>query len=103
MEVGTIMENGYKIRTTFWDDFSIAEKFGKNAIKDTYKRAFSSWKDNIEYLTELSLILNWKGWYYRDKNEDFCRLYAELWDECDIWCNKNLKGEEARYYYEQTN
>ena len=27
---------GYKPFTTFWDDFSIAEKFGKDAIKDTF-------------------------------------------------------------------
>lgn len=31
---------GYETKTTFWDDFSIAEMFGINAVRDTYKRAF---------------------------------------------------------------
>lgn len=28
-----------KCQTTFWSDFTIAEKFGVEAIKDTHKRA----------------------------------------------------------------
>lgn len=31
--------NGYEPITTFWQDFSIADKFGNNAIADTYRRA----------------------------------------------------------------
>ncbi len=29
----------YECQTTFWQDFGIAEKFGEEAIIDTYKRA----------------------------------------------------------------
>ena len=29
----------YECQTTFWEDFSIAEAFGEEAIRDTYKRA----------------------------------------------------------------
>lgn len=29
----------YECQTTFWEDFSIAETFGEEAIRDTYKRA----------------------------------------------------------------
>lgn len=32
---------GYVPKTTFWLDFSIADKFGLNAIKDTYNRAMN--------------------------------------------------------------
>ena len=31
---------GYKPITTFWMDFSIADNFGKSAVKDTFNRAF---------------------------------------------------------------
>lgn len=31
--------NGYKMQTTFWMDFTIADKFGENSIYDTYRRA----------------------------------------------------------------
>lgn len=34
---------GYKPITTFYTDFSIADKFGVEAIKDTYNRSFASW------------------------------------------------------------
>ena len=33
-------EIGYKQITTFFMDFSVADKFGINAIRDTYKRVF---------------------------------------------------------------
>ena len=35
------LENGYETFTTFWMDFSIADKFGVNAVNDTYIRAFN--------------------------------------------------------------
>ena len=56
--------NGYTTITTFWQDFSIADKFGIDAIKDTFNRAFNEWKGNYQYLTELVLVLNWKVWEY---------------------------------------
>ena len=34
-------EFGYKPITTFWEDFSIAEKFGIDAIKNTYNKVFN--------------------------------------------------------------
>lgn len=46
-------ENGYELQTTFWEDFSIADRFGLSAIQDTFKRAFEEWKNNYKYLTEL--------------------------------------------------
>ena len=45
-----------RVETTFWDDFSIAERFGENAILDTYKRAMKEWKSNYKYLTELVIV-----------------------------------------------
>lgn len=32
---------GYEPKTTFWEDFSTADKFGIDAIKETYNRAFN--------------------------------------------------------------
>lgn len=29
----------YECQTTFWEDFSVAELFGEEAVRDTYKRA----------------------------------------------------------------
>ena len=47
---------GYQPITTFWEDFSIAEKFGADAIRNTAVRAFNEWHTNIKFLTELIMI-----------------------------------------------
>ncbi len=40
-------ENGNEIKTMFWEDFSIAERFGLSAIQDTFNRAFKEWKRRL--------------------------------------------------------
>ena len=55
---------GYHPLTTFWQDFSIADSFGMDAVKDTYQRAFSEWRTDYTYLTELVMVLNWKIWQW---------------------------------------
>ena len=51
------MEQDFK---TFYMDFTIADKFGIEAIKDTYSRAFKEWKNDYKYLTLLVLNLKHK-------------------------------------------
>lgn len=92
----------YEFKTTFWSDFSIADKFGTSAIKDTYRRAFHAWKDDTVYVTELAIVLNWKCWSWYNKDEEYSRLYAELYYKLDGWCKKHLKGEDLIYYWETT-
>jgi hypothetical protein len=98
--MGKILENGYEMKTTFWSDFSIAEKFGVESIKDTFNRSFKEWKDNVEYITELSMVMSWKSCYYYNKNEEYMILYSELYQEIDNWCFYNLKGNDLIYYIE---
>ena len=93
---------GYTQKTTFFEDFSIADNFGESAIRDTYKRAFNGWKNNIEYLTELVMVLNWKIWQWYEKNEAIAKVYNELWEKADAWCCENLKGDDLAYYYRTT-
>lgn len=92
----------YKPITTFYMDFSIADKFGVNAIIDTFKRAFRSWKDNYKYLTELVMVLNWKIHEHYEKNNRYAQLYNNLWLELSNYAVENLKGEELSYYYNIT-
>ena len=94
--------NGYETKTTFWNDFSIADVFGIGAVKDTYNRAFNEWKSNYIYLTELVLVLNWKiGQHYKD-NEKLARVYNELWEKTDAYAWENLKEDELSYFYRTT-
>ena len=71
----------YKCQTTFWEDFSIAERFGVEAIRDTYKRTRAEWKNDRVYGTELSMVLNHKCWYwYEERNTKLSQLYADIWE-----------------------
>lgn len=91
--------NGYETITSFWSDFTIADRFGVSAIKDTYKRAFNEWKDNYKYLTELVMVLNWKIWQFYEKNNQYTEVYNKLWEEADAYACNNLKGDEAAYFF----
>lgn len=94
---------GYETKTTFFQDFTIAEHFGEGAIRETYRDCFGQWKDNVEYVTELAMMLNWKIWeHYDNGNEKLARLYDELWKKADLWCMDNLKGEDLNYYIRTT-
>ena len=93
---------GYEQKTTFGMDFSIADKFGIAAIKDTYKRAFNAWKNNHVYLTELVMVLNHKIWQWYEKSEGVAIVYNTLWEEADLWAKENLKDKELEYFYNVT-
>ena len=100
---------GYTCFTTFWDDFSIAEKFGTSAIRDTYDRAMKEWKDDYKYLTELVMVLNHKIWQWYDgdrdetgKHTEIARLYNDLWMKAANYAETHLNGEELSYYFRIT-
>lgn len=94
---------GYKQITTFFEDFSIADNFGISAIKDTYKRAFSAWKSDYKYLTELVMVLNWKCWqHHHEGNTQKSDLYSDLYYKADAYARKNLKGDELDYFESTT-
>lgn len=93
---------GYKVKTTFYTDFSLSETFGVKSINSTYEQCFNEWKDNYEYITELCMVLNWKMFRWFEVNQEFYQLYKTLYVNLDQWCIDNLKGDELRYYYQIT-
>lgn len=101
---------GYEPKTTFWEDFSIADLYGISAIKDTFKRAFSDWQDDVEYIAEMALVLNHKGhfYYYTSQNDNnehlraLSTLYYELYEAIDDYANKHFTGDDATYYFRVT-
>lgn len=92
---------GYKPMTTFWQDFSIADQFGVNAIEDTYKRAKSEWEDNCKYWTELCLVLNHKIWQWHERDDQKAVLYDRLWREAD-GMTAEWPQQWQEYYFEVT-
>ena len=108
---------GYKPKTTFYTDFSIAEAFGTDAIRDTYEKAFNEWKTDTEYVTELVMVLNWKSWEHHDRgllaeqsgddlaadsHTDLVELYCSLYEEADAWCMDNLNDDDLAYFIRTT-
>lgn len=89
--------------TTFNMDFQIAEAFGENAIRDTYKRAKAEWKNDCGYFTELVVVLNERCWMWHSKgNEKLSSLYSELYYDANDYALDNYKGEEAQHFLDVT-
>lgn len=93
---------GYTPNTTFWDDFSIADIFGIEAIIDTFERAFTEWKSDVRYIAELSLVLNHKGVYYSETRPLLSSTYLTLWERLHRWAQNYYTGEDAEYYFDVT-
>jgi hypothetical protein len=90
------MLNGYEPKTTFWQDFTIADAFGIDAIQETYNKAFEEWKDNYIYLTELVMVLNHKAWQHFENGK--AGIYTTLYYKTDTYALDHLKGDELSYY-----
>lgn len=110
-EWGMARRIGYEPQTTFWDDFSIADLYGPEAIVDTFRRAFREWKHDVKYIAEMSLVLNHKGmWWYeasQDRDNDpvlmqIAMLYFRMWEQLHEWAKANYTGENAEYYFRVT-
>lgn len=95
-------EYNYTTISTFWDDFTIADRFGIKAIQDTYNRAFKEWRTNYKMLTELVMVLNHKIWQHYESNEVIAKLYNNLWEKADAYACENLKGDELSYFSKVT-
>ena len=92
-----------EFKTTFWQDFSIADRFGEKAVRDTFNRAVREWKSDTEYVTELVIVLNWKIWeHYEAGRRSFAKTYDELWRKADNWCKDHMKGSDLEYYLNTT-
>ena len=94
---------GYKPITTFYEDFSIADRFGIEAVLDTYRRGLMTAESlGYEYLTEFVMVLNWKIWEHFERNESLARVYNDLWEEADIYAREHLEEEALAYFYRTT-
>lgn len=119
----TTVPNGVALeKTTFWQDFTIAERVsGREGVEDTFKRAFEGWKEDIRYLTALYVIMNWKGGEHYGTDNELAKLYYDKQAELDryildgeevVVCDdegehesykyKNFTQDEVSYFYQAT-
>jgi len=93
---------GYEPMTSFYEDFSMYERFGTKAIKDMFDIAFKICEHNYKYLTELVMALNWKCWRWSEKDQAISKLYTELFQKAYDYAIENLKDEELTYFIRTT-
>lgn len=95
--------SGYKRKTTFYSDLSIAEVYGKKAIMDTYRRVMKEWLGNIEYITEFVMAINLKsGEHYYRGNMGLSKLYSELYHKAYAKVAEHYENDSkaSRYFWE---
>ena len=99
-----LAEVGYERKTTFFHDLSIADWYGIPSIKDTYRRVMRSWIDDIQFITEFYMCLNWKIWQLRETYPELAKVYQDLWDKSYTEITKHYKGNEdaLSYFYRTT-
>ena len=94
---------GYEPKTTFYEDFSIADAFGISAVRDTYRQGLKTCQAlGYIYLTEFVMALNWKIWEHYETNETLAVVYNDLWMKATDIARETLKGEELEYFYRTT-
>lgn len=96
---------GYRLKTTFWTDFVMAESIsGKAGVLDTYKRATAEWrKGDIVSYTELVMVLNWRLWMLHEQgNLRLAEVYDKLWRDENDYALKHLRGDDLSYYIRTT-
>ena len=68
------------MKEIIWEEFDIAEMCGKNTITNMADAKFNEYRDNIEWLTMLIMVINHKSWHHHDiGNDNLSELYAELY------------------------
>ncbi len=88
----------FHFETTFWEEFSIADNYGSEGVREHYNLVFNQWKDNLRFLTELVLVLNWKIYQWYQVDDNLGMTYDQLWKETDGYALETLKGDDLHYY-----
>ena len=78
------LRSDYKRKTTYTSDFSLAEWCvpvdGMNAIASTLRNALTYWRDDVEFFTEILLVVNMKSWEHAARhNNNYGRMYSDLY------------------------
>lgn len=87
---------------TFWQDFTIADVFGGNAIKRTYDFAFKDFSDDAEMFAKFTIVLNHKGWQWAEQNIEISKFYFKLWEQAHGYALRHFKGDDISTYLQIT-
>ena len=89
--------------TLFYADFKVAELYGIEAVKNTFKNCGDLTKRDWKEVSELSVVLNHLLWEaYHAGKEELAKLYDKLWREVDGLCHSWTDEERVSYYFNLT-
>lgn len=92
--------HNYQFVTTFWDDFTIADCFGTQAVRETFSSVFAAFRDDCAMLTELVLVLNWKCWQRYELGElKASKMYQTFYERAYKYAEKHLSDVDLKYFY----
>lgn len=98
-------------KTTFVKDLSLAEPFGTDAVKDTDRRVFEEWMDNVPHIAEYILSLSFKAnmWSVhaekatdermKERCNEFAQLYTELFYSAQDKAYKHHENNDEAVSY----
>ena len=100
-----------ELEYTFPADFAIADWYGEDAVRNTFKKVIKSWGDDYKAFTEIVLSINLLSWANdqlvkqgmtdREKWVDFYTdLYYDAQDKFYAKCGGN--DEACDYFFEMT-
>ena len=100
------MPNEQEFQTTFLLVFDFADLFGLEGVIDTFNRAFSSWKHNIKYITELCIVMNIRSWFWYEKgNNQLAKLYSDFYYKVRDFVyadNSPFNDNDKSYFFDLT-
>lgn len=93
--------SGRKRKTTFMSDLSIGEwAGGYSGVFDTTRRALVEWRDNVEYIAEFVLCVNWKSWeHHANERPNWMKFYALLFEGVRDLMYEYYEGDEEKTSY----
>lgn len=105
------LREDYKRKTTYTSDFSIAEwrvnVKGMQSIASTLRNALTNWRDNIEFFSEIIIILQMKAWEHAYRgNKQYAAMYSDLYLDAKAlyfdWFDESHKDNDKAmdYYYD---
>lgn len=91
-----------KLKTNMWHEFTVAELKGIKGVQEHFKKVFDELKKakDVEKLTELVLVTNWKCWDHYDMfHTKMSEAYSTLYYKAHNWCCSHFKGQDMDYYF----
>ena len=91
------------MREIFWQAFTEAEEDGEATVVTIASILYQRWRDDIEELTDLVMIINHKSWdHYRNGNAKYQEVYTELYykyyEKALDYLEKEGREDDLRYF-----